>query len=229
MSDCTHTLTVDGTTYELTDDFRRFVQRSAESAYESNEYVSTWWKQDSGDPVLVIETAGKRMPYEYIDQVATEEIDEEDEERLHFMQEPSEKENVAQVEREDDETTIPEKPVEMDEDDVLVAPMPSVDPYDKWSVGTAVAPMQGIYERNLQSMVDASGAIDDASEERDSSYTNGGGSWEALLEEFDCEAIDETDYTEEAPAAKRKPDGWYESAEEDEKVDRGQVGNRWDI
>jgi hypothetical protein len=232
MSD-SYTLTVDGAEYELTEAFRAYVQETAENSFEGNEYVSTWWKQSDGDPILVIETAGKKMPYRYIDELDPNEMpdgeEEEVDERLHFMQEPEQKENIGQVEREDDETTIPEKPQEMPEDDVLVAPVPNVEPYDKWAVGKAVTPMQGIYERNLQAMVDADGDIEAHSEEKQSSLDVSTGSWEWLVQRFDCEQVGSVDYTEQSDEAQRKPEGWFDSPDEDDTVSEGSVGNRWNL
>lgn len=232
MSD-SYTLTVDGAEYELTHTFREFVEEAAENSFEGNEYVSTWWKRSDGDPVLVIETAGKRMPYRYIDELDPEEMPdggEDVEERLHFMQEPEQKENIGQIEREDDDSTIPEKPQEMPEDDdVLVAPIPNVEPYDKWAVGKAVTPMQGIYERNLQSMVDADGDIEEHSEEKQSSLDVPTGSWEWLVQRFDCEKVSSADFKEDSDEANRKPEGWFDSPDEDDTVSEGSVGNRWNL
>lgn len=233
-----YTLTVDGKTYELTREFREFVQESAESAYESNEYTSTWWKRTDGDPILVIETSGHMMPFEYIDEVADEPIDEDEEGgRLYFLQENSENENVGQPERSDDDTTIPEMTQEVPEDeDVLVAPVPEVGP--EWGVGEAVIPMEGTYERNLQKMVDESGSLDRDTYNESATYDDGErydapheqGSWKWLLESFDCEVLDTKQFTDDdADSTNRRPDDWFDDTEKGESKAEGEVGNRFHL
>lgn len=62
-----HTLDVNGTRYQLNEEFREAVQERAKREYADNPRFSCWWKVEDGDSILVIETAGKNVPWDRLD------------------------------------------------------------------------------------------------------------------------------------------------------------------
>jgi hypothetical protein len=68
----TYTLDLNGKRYALTNSFRQSIERRAKREYKDNEFVECWWKDDDGNPILVIETAGTTVPWEKLDQLDVE-------------------------------------------------------------------------------------------------------------------------------------------------------------
>lgn len=76
-----YTIDVNGARYELSDEFKKSLERRAELEYEENPQFSCWWMvatesgewlardHDAGDPVLVIDTTGVMVPWDRIDQL----------------------------------------------------------------------------------------------------------------------------------------------------------------
>jgi hypothetical protein len=64
-----YTIDVNGKRYKLSDKFREAIEERAEREYSGNERFSCWWKNDDGDPTLVIETYGKMVPWDRLDQL----------------------------------------------------------------------------------------------------------------------------------------------------------------
>jgi len=76
-----YTLDVNGKRYSLNEKFRAALEKRAELEYKENESFECWWKvasgdgdwlmraHDAGDPVLVIETTGKMVPWDRLDQL----------------------------------------------------------------------------------------------------------------------------------------------------------------
>lgn len=87
-SDARYTVDLNGTRYRLNEDARRSVQERASYEFDRNEMFSCWWKVASsdqysddawdenvhevGDPVLVIETEGRMVPWEMLDELNVE-------------------------------------------------------------------------------------------------------------------------------------------------------------
>lgn len=74
--------------YELNQSFRQSIQERAAREYEENYRFSCWWRvatesdeedestiHQEGDPILVIETAGRMVPWENLDQLQLEDED----------------------------------------------------------------------------------------------------------------------------------------------------------
>ncbi|EGQ44292.1 MAG: hypothetical protein J07AB43_00580 [Candidatus Nanosalina sp. J07AB43] len=105
---------MNGTLYNLNESIRESIQDRARREYEENETFSCWWKvaspeqydtedewnetvHESGDPVLVIETMGVMVPWERLDRLKPETIQEDEpdnssdeddgKDRTHFRQE----------------------------------------------------------------------------------------------------------------------------------------------
>jgi hypothetical protein len=84
----TYTVTLNNKQYALNDPFRTSIEERAEREYAGNGMLSYWWKvadpeqyadgaweqtvHDVGDPVLVIETQGTKVPWENLDQLEVE-------------------------------------------------------------------------------------------------------------------------------------------------------------
>jgi hypothetical protein len=222
-------MVVNNRVYELNEQIRAYLADCAERAYSDNEYVSTWWKEPS---TLVIETAGKTMPYEYID--SPDDEDDEEESRPFFLQEPESDENVAQPES-SDKDTIPEKPLDMPEDEVVVFAAPE-QASDEWEVGKAAIPTSGMYERDFQMIADTPRkSADEKITDEKGEMSDGGVSaserndhWEGLLRSFDCEQLRTVENdTGKSGQESRKPDSWYD--EQDQPANDGQVGARWSL
>lgn len=88
-SECKYTITVNKKEFELNESVRRSVQDRARNEYSENGMFSCWWKvaspdqyssreewdetvHESGDPVLVIETEGRMVPWSRLDTLSME-------------------------------------------------------------------------------------------------------------------------------------------------------------
>lgn len=83
-----YSITLNGKKYALNEELRRSIQDRAEKEFEENDSFSCWWKvaspdqydddrweqhiHDAGDPVLVIETTGRIVPWDRLDQLQVE-------------------------------------------------------------------------------------------------------------------------------------------------------------
>lgn len=75
------TVTVNSTTYELSDEFRANIERIAENEYGENEFLDYYWRSAGsneethayGDPILSIETEGPFIPWEDLSEFEIEE------------------------------------------------------------------------------------------------------------------------------------------------------------
>lgn len=64
-----HTVDVNGRRYELSKTFKERIEQFAEGEYGDNQRFDCWWKVDEGDPVLVIETLGTKVPWDRVDKL----------------------------------------------------------------------------------------------------------------------------------------------------------------
>lgn len=64
-----YTIDVNGKRYSLNEDFRAALEERAEREYEKNGRFSCWWKNENGEPTLVIETTGPMVPWDRLDQL----------------------------------------------------------------------------------------------------------------------------------------------------------------
>lgn len=69
-----YTIRVNGSVYELSNEFREAIQNRARGEFRENPMFSCWWKVEDGDPMLVIETEGIMVPWDDLDEL---EVDEE--------------------------------------------------------------------------------------------------------------------------------------------------------
>jgi len=240
-----YTLSVNEKKYKLTDEFRRSIERHAELKYESNDYMSCWWKKIDGDPVLVIETSGYIVPWEKLDQASFEMVDVSDtdddaelidngngvqsidpddmpsndsgadEERTHFTVTPRDVDDIPQPDV-DDADTIPPEPMEIDGTE-LVKVIPK-DPYvdEYWGAGRAITKMDSWVEWNVQARADNPRPHSDDTDSHDQ--------FESLCRTYDCEVVATMQTTgkpdEKAGSVKRKGEDWYEG---------DVVGDRWNV
>lgn len=75
------TLLLNGKEYELNDDFKQAIENRARNAFRENERLDLWWEENErGDPVLNIETFGKQVPWDCLEQLKFEvqEVEEGD-------------------------------------------------------------------------------------------------------------------------------------------------------
>lgn len=66
------TLDVNGNRYKLNEEFLQAIQERAHREYEENHLFDCWWKIDADDPILVIETEGKVVPWDKLDELEVE-------------------------------------------------------------------------------------------------------------------------------------------------------------
>lgn len=73
-----YTLELNDKVYGLTDEFLEAIAENAHRQYDENEMFECWWKRIDGDPVLVIETFGRQVPFDDLDELEMEmkEIDD---------------------------------------------------------------------------------------------------------------------------------------------------------
>lgn len=64
-----YTVDVNGRRYELSDEFKESIEQFAEGEYGENKRFECWWKVEDGDPVLVIETLGTKVPWDRVDKL----------------------------------------------------------------------------------------------------------------------------------------------------------------
>jgi len=180
-----YTLDVNGKRYELNKEFRESLQRRAEYEYEDNEMFSCWWKVEDNDPILVIETQGKMVPWEQLDHLGADIDDENSDEsifgRTHFSFTPRRFEEVPTPEGEDP-NKIPPEPEELDNDPKMVMWVPEHPNIEHtWSAGEAIAPMYNWIEWNVQLRADQPKPNRDKQNSHDS--------FESLCRMYDCDVV----------------------------------------
>lgn len=85
----TYTLDVNGRRYALSEEFRQAIQSRARGEYRENHMFSCWWRvadatdaddestiHEEGDPILVIETEGPTVPWDSLDELEVEMVEE---------------------------------------------------------------------------------------------------------------------------------------------------------
>lgn len=64
-----YTIDINGKRFELSTEFRDALEERARREYAPNPDFSCWWKNEDGDPTLVIETTGTMVPWDRMDQL----------------------------------------------------------------------------------------------------------------------------------------------------------------
>lgn len=238
-----YTVTLNGTVYEMSEEWRDAIERRAELEYEGNDQFSCWWKvateadaesndiHEVGDPILVIETVGVNVPWERLDQLEVEEEtndsfdgvdtgdESEEKSRMHFEVTPQDFEDVPSPEGEDPQR-VPQKPEEFDEASMVMWVPDNPDIEHSWGTGEAIMPMSNWVEWNVQAKANQPRPVRD----KDSSHDH----FESLAQSYDSEKIGEVKQDESGSGTKRGPSGskkrkgkdWFEG---------DAVGDRWNV
>jgi hypothetical protein len=220
-----YTVRVNNKEYELNEAARERIESRARHEYAGNERFSCWWKTASdydsknshihevGDPILVIETAGTRVPWENLDQLELEMNDvtsfqgfdtssSEDSEgrreksRTHFGITPNSFEEVPSPDGEDPDK-VPAKPRQFDEPSMVwwIPDSPDID--HTWAAGEAMVSMDSWVEWNVQARVDQPRPSSDKKDSHDH--------WESILKMDDCQVVRELQPNQSPPKKPEKP------------------------
>jgi hypothetical protein len=238
-----YTVDLNGKRYSLNKQARQRIQSRAKSEYSENPMFSCWWKTASesdaensevheiGDPILVIETEGRTVPWEKLDQLelemqdtsAFDGVDDDDgmktvkpgevsddagsddnsreKNRTHFGVTPQDFQEVPSPEGEDPDK-VPPAPKEFDDPEMVFWIPEHPDIEHSWSAGEAMAPMANWVEWNVQAKANQPRL----SQDKDDSHDH----WESILKMDECEVVGEM-------APKQQP------SEPDEKQESGSV------
>ena len=111
--------------------------------------------------------------------------------RTHFAMTPKSFEEVPDPDGEEQDK-IPPKPIEMDDEPMMVAWVPNHPDIDHtWAAGEAISPMFNRVEWNVQKKADQPRLTKD----KDSSHDH----WESLLKSHDCQVVKELQASQQPP------------------------------
>jgi hypothetical protein len=224
-----YTIDVNNKRYELSLGFREAIQERAQSEYRHNEYTSCWWRvagsedadddetvHELGDPILVIETVGRTVPWERLDQLElemqdtssfdgfedTSDVDEgngmrtlkpgdddgREMPRSHFSVTPQGFEELPSPEGEDPDK-IPQMPEQFDEPTLVKWVPEDPERTHTWATGEAITSVDSWVEWNVQQK-----ALQPTS---DGDWQN---HYESMLNMHDCEQVAELKPVQSPPS-----------------------------
>lgn len=190
-----YTIDVNGRRYELSDEFKDAIEKRARLEYEENRMFSCWWKEENGEPILVIETVGKMVPWDDLDQLEMQMGEPQQQQqtpfgRTHFALTPHRFEEIPDPGGEDP-TKLPPEPKELDGNQLIVwvPDHPEVDV--TWSAGKAMVPVDSWIEWNIQERANQPRPT----QNKDNSHD----AFESLCRIYDCELIGEAAPTNDIP------------------------------
>lgn len=242
-----YSVTLNGAVYEMSDEWRENIERRAKLEYDGNEQFSCWWKvatdsdaeeseiHEVGDPILVIETVGRKVPWDRLDTLEMEEQTtdafdgvqdadgSEEKDRTHFEMTPQEFEEVPSPEGEDIDK-VPQKPEELDESSLVMWVPDHPDITHTWDTGEAIMPMSNWVEWNVQARADQPRPV----REKEDSHDH----FESLAQMYDSEKIREvsadSDSSDSDTAQSKGPSGSKKRKGEDW-FNGEAVGDRWNV
>lgn len=256
-----YTVDLNGKRYRLNGDVRERIQTRAKLAFDGNEYVSVWWRvataedeqdddtvHEAGDPLLVIETEGRMVPWSKLDQLELEMQDEsafdgvddgsggmrmvdadadgddggEEKNRTHFGVTPQNFEEVPSPDGEDPDR-VPAKPREFDEPSMVMFIPDNPDLEHTWETGEAITSVTSWVEWNVQQKANQPRLDEEAADSHEH--------WESILAIDDCDVVGEL-----APSQDPKPDdsdddvsGSVERKGEDRFTNGTANGDNWNV
>lgn len=195
-----YTLDVNGTRYELNEEFRDCIETRAELEYDKNYEFSCWWKTENGDPILVIETVGVMVPWDRMDQVEVrmpkdhqhpEQPGEQQLGRMHFTATPHRFEEIPNP-RGEDPDKLPEKPERISEPSMVmwIPRQPNVDV--TWGAGETITSMETWVEWNVQEKANQPRPVKGKKNSHDA--------FESLCRTHDCDVIAEANPSNDIPS-----------------------------
>jgi hypothetical protein len=259
--DPTYTITVNGKEYGLNETVREHIQDRAQNEYAENERFSCWWKVASqrdakesdihevGDPILVIETEGYKVPWDQLDKLEVEEqstdsfeevnagggmqaVDPSDDgdegtrekERTHFEVTPQDFEDMPSPDGESPDK-VPAQPETFSEPTMVMWIPDDPDVEHTWSAGTALTPMVNWVEWNAQAKANQPRTL----EEKDDSHNH----WESMLKSNNCQVVQEVQQSDDGQQSRQSQQsdtsGSVKRKGKNQFEDGKMGGSNWDV
>lgn len=152
------TVTIDNTVFELSREFREMIEQRVNVEYGENSFLEYYWTEENNNPVIKIETEGKKAPWEKISefevQKETKNDSQESNEHYEIMFPESFRPFLDPEDNNPD--TLPPQPEEFDSrkhDETLVIPIPENKRNERWSAGTTIIPVYSTITWDIQKRI----------------------------------------------------------------------------